>query len=367
MASTIEATTSGVVTSADTSASLTLKATNNVAVQIGSTTAAAFNTNGLFFRNRVINGDMRIDQRNAGASVSTTTAGNYITDRFYVQCQTNGNLTGQQSTTVPDSTFKNSLVATVSSAAAPTGVNDITHRVEGFNVADLGFGAAGAQTVTVSFWARSSVTGTYSISFASVGSGSGRWYVTTYSLTANTWTKITIVVPGDTSGTWNTTTSNGFQLYWSLGTGSLYHTSTLNSWQTGTNLFAATTETAWSNNAGATFYLTGVQLETGSVATPFERRPYGTELMLCQRYYQTVRACAQDNGAAANTKAYTIPVNFNVAMRAAPTITYTAITTSNVTSRTAINIFEYGFAHQVIASGGPSMLEISTAVASIEL
>jgi hypothetical protein len=276
-----------VTNTGDTDTGMYFPAANEVAVAAGGSVAAAFNSNGVFFRNRIINGDMRIDQRNAGASVSTTTGGNYITDRFFVQCQTNGNLTGQQSTTVPDSTFKNSLVATVSSAAAPiaTGVNDITHRVEGFNVADFGFGAAGAQTVTVSFWARSSVTGTYSISFASVGSGSGRWYVTTYSLTANTWTKITIVVPGDTSGTWNTTTSTGFQIYWSLGTGSTYQTSTLNSWQTGTNLFAATTETAWCNNAGATFYITGVQLETGSVATPFERRPYGTELMLCQRYY----------------------------------------------------------------------------------
>ena len=314
-----------ITTTGDTNTGVYFPAADQVAVTAGGTVAASFNTNGLFFRNRIINGDMRIDQRNAGASVSTTTAGNYITDRFYVQCQTNGNLTGQQSTTVPNSTFKNSLVATVSSAAAPTGVNDITHRVEGFNVADFGFGAAGAQTVTVSFWARSSVTGTYSISFASVGSGSGRWYVTTYSLTANTWTKITIVVPGDTSGTWNTTTSTGFQIYWSLGTGSTYQTSTLNSWQTGTNLFAATTETAWCNNAGATFYITGVQLETGSVATPFERRPYGTELMLCQRYCQKLAGdttyTVVTDGWQSTTTSGNFTYCFGNPMRAQPTLT----------------------------------------------
>jgi len=110
-----------------------------------------------------------------------------------------------------------------------------------------------------------------------------------------------------------------------------------------------------------------VQFEPGTVATPFERRSYGAELALCQRYYQQSRATAADNGAAAATKTYAVPINFAVAMRSAPTITYTSITATNVTSRSATDIFEYGFRHQVVASGGPSMSEISTATASIEL
>jgi hypothetical protein len=239
-----------------------------------------------FKRNRIINGNMLIDQRNAGASVSATTGGVFVTDRYTIQSQANGNITGQQVSTVPNSGFSNSLKMTVSTAAAPgtTTQNDIYYRIEGYNIADFGFGQASPQSITLSFWAYSSVAGTYSLSLGNVGSGSGRWYVTTYTLTASTWTKITITVPGDSSGTWNSTNGIGMQIFWSLGTGTSYQTSTLNAWQTGTTLFAANTETAWCNNSGATFYVTGVQLEVGTKATPYEMQIYSDQLSQCYRY-----------------------------------------------------------------------------------
>ena len=355
-----------VTNTGDTDTGMYFPAANEVAVAAGGSVAAAFNTNGLFFRNRIINGDMRIDQRNAGASITLSTTTQYPVDRFASFKGTSGaTVTAQQSSTAPTG-FVNSIVYTVSTGSSPAAgdINGFWQQIEGTNVSDLAWGSASALPITVSFWVRASVTGTYSFSLNN--SAVDRFYVATYTVnSANTWEYKTIAIAGDTSGTWLRTTGVGIQIVWDLGYGSNFN-GTAGSWGSST-IRRTSGSVQLVANTGATLYITGVQLETGSVATPFERRPFGTELMLCQRYYQTVRACAQDNGAAASTKAYTIPVNFNVAMRAAPTITYTAITTSNVTSRTAINIFEYGFAHQVIASGGPSMLEISTAVASIEL
>ena len=355
-----------VTNTGDTDTGMYFPAANEVAVAAGGSVAAAFNRNGLFFRNRIINGDMRIDQRNAGASITLSTTTQYPVDRFASFKGTSGaTVTAQQSSTAPTG-FVNSIVYTVSTGSSPAAgdINGFWQQIEGTNVSDLAWGSASALPITVSFWVRASVTGTYSFSLNN--SAVDRFYVATYTVnSANTWEYKTIAIAGDTSGTWLRTTGVGIQIVWDLGYGSNFN-GTAGSWGSST-IRRTSGSVQLVANTGATLYITGVQLETGSVATPFERRPFGTELMLCQRYYQTVRACAQDNGAAASTKAYTIPVNFNVAMRAAPTITYTAITTSNVTSRTAINIFEYGFAHQVIASGGPSMLEISTAVASIEL
>ena len=310
---------------ASSTANLTLDTSGNTTA--GGTVAMASS----FKRNRIINGNMLIDQRNAGASVSATTGGVFVTDRFGIQSQANGNITGQQVSTVPNSGFTNSLKMTVSTAAAPgtTTQNDIYCRIEGYNIADFGFGQASPQSVTLSFWAYSSVAGTYSLSLGNVGSGSGRWYVTTYTLTASTWTKITITVTGDSSGTWNTTNGIGMQIFWSLGTGTSYQTSTLNAWQTGTTLFAANTETAWCNNSGATFYITGAQLEVGTKATPYEMQIYSDQLAQCQRYFQTSGVkpgTASGAGNCAITFAGTTSsqggtVSFNASMRAAPTFT----------------------------------------------
>jgi hypothetical protein len=239
------------------------------------------------FRNRIINGDMRIDQRNAGASVTiNSTAATYTLDRFNSTGEaTDGVFSIQRSTTAP-SGFTNSLIATVTTADASIGSTQrylVQQRIEGFNVADLGWGTASAQSVTLSFWVRSSVTGTFGGSFRN--SAGDRSYPFTYTISAaNTFEYKTITVAGDTTGTWATDNAAGIYVSFSMGAGSSLKT-TAGAWAAG-SFWAGTGSVDLIATSGATFYITGVQLEAGSVATPFERRPYGTELALCQRYYQ---------------------------------------------------------------------------------
>jgi hypothetical protein len=293
-----------------------------------------------FKRNRIINGNMVVDQRNAGASLPGTTSGVYPADRFFGQSPAS-NLSFQQVSIVPNTTFTNSLKSTVVSAVAPgtANINDIVYRIEGYNIYDFGFGAASPQSVTLSFWAYSSISGTYSLSFGNVGLGSGRWYVTTYALTASTWTKITITIPGDSSGTWNTTNGIGLQILWSLGIGSTYQTSTLNAWQTGTSLYAANTETAWANNAGATFYITGVQLEVGTVATPYEMQIYSDQLAQCQRYYFN-SSTDHTYGSPGATYQSSYTVSFPVQMRSAPTFVSGTPTVSSLVTSSALTALD---------------------------
>jgi hypothetical protein len=271
----------------DTDTGMYFPAANEVAVAAGGSVAAAFNSNGLFFRNRIINGDMRIDQRNAGASITLSTTTQYPVDRFASYKGTSGaTVTAQQSSIAPTG-FVNSIVYTVSTGSAPAAgdINAVWQQIEGTNLADLGFGTANALTVTFSFWVRASVTGTYCVSLAN-GAGN-RFYLATYTVnSANTWEYKTVTIPGDTAGTWLTTTGIGMQVLWDLGYGSNFN-GTAGSW--GSSAIRRTSGAVQLvANTGATLYITGVQLETGSVATPFERRPYGTELMLCQRYYYRV-------------------------------------------------------------------------------
>jgi hypothetical protein len=222
---------------------------------------------------------MVIDQRNAGASVTN----GYAVDRFEFQENSGAAFTVQRSTTVPTG-FSNSLVTTVTPTAASATaaqVNRLFQRIEGNNIADFGWGAAGASTVTLSFWVRSSLTGTYCIGL--VNNAANRSYVAEYTInSANTWEYKTITVAGDTSGTWETGTSSGVQVTFDLGGGSNYNT-TAGVWAAG-NYTRTTNQANFANTLNATFYITGVQLEKGSTATSFDYRPYGTELALCQRY-----------------------------------------------------------------------------------
>lgn len=236
----------------------------------------------LMFRNRIINGCMRIDQRNAGAAISTSGVFAYPVDRFRIKNDL-ANGTTQRSTTTPTG-FTNSLVFTTGTGASPAAANACTvgQAVEGFNIADLGWGTAAAQTVTVSFWARSSLTGTFAFR---IGNGV-RSYVATYTInSANTFELKTIIIPGDTSGTWATDNSAGMYLNWDLGSGNNLSAASAGSWLAGDFLRVSGTVNVVGTN-GATFYLTGVQLEAGPTATPFERRPIGVELSMAQRYYE---------------------------------------------------------------------------------
>jgi hypothetical protein len=287
------------------------------------------------FRNRVINGNMVIDQRNAGASASFSDFA-YFLDRWNLAKNTGLAGTVQQSTVAPAG-FKNSLFLTnnaTGASPAASAANRLQTRIEGNNVDDLGFGTANAQAVTLSFLVRSSVTGTYSVGIAN--GAFDRSYVATYVVNAaNTWEQKTITVPGDTSGTWLTNNGNGLSVSFDLGSGSNLN-GTPNAWQSG-NRIRTSGSVTWIATGSATFYITGVQLEAGSVATPFERRPFGTELALCQRYfYKTYNqsvvpgtatfsgvwstTLTQSNQGSGYIESYAAPAS-KVTMRAAPTVT----------------------------------------------
>jgi len=240
------------------------------------------------FRNRIINGDMRIDQRNAGASVTNNSAILvFPVDRNFIYGSISSKFTGQQNagSVTPPTGFVNYLGAT-SSSAYTVGAGEffvISQYIEGTNIADLMWGTANAKTVTLSFWVYSSLTGTFG--GALQNNGLNRSYVFTYTISAaNTWEYKTVTIAGDTSGTWLTTNGIGIRIWIGLGVGSTFST-TAGSWA-GADYRGATGATSVVGTNGATFYITGFQFEVGSVATPFERRPYGAELALCQRYYE---------------------------------------------------------------------------------
>ena len=170
---------------------------------------------------------------------------------------------------------------------------------------------------------RASITGTYCVALAnSSAAGTRRSYIAEYSISsANTWEYKTVTIAGDTSGTWTTDNGQGLQVWFDIGSGSNYQ-STANAWGNGA-FFRTSSQTNLIATNGATFYVTGVQLETGSVATPFERRPYGTELMLCQRYCVLIASGA--NKPIANSFYYSATnvsgyLSFPVDMRATPTL-----------------------------------------------
>jgi hypothetical protein len=274
-----------------TNQAVTMGAVSSSSLTVNSNNISAVNSLG--FRNRIINGAMVIDQRNNGASV-TPANGAYTLDRFWYNATQTSKATIQQSTVAPTG-FTNSLLVTSSSAYSITSsdVFGVVQRIEGFNTADLGFGTASASTVTVSFWVRSSLTGAFGGSM--YNSAADRCYPFSYTInSANTWEQKTVTIAGDTTGTWLTNNGIGITVYFCLGTGSFYG-GTANAWAGSTKL-GVTGQVSLVGTNGATWYVTGVQLEAGSVATPFERRDYGRELIMCQRYLPVFNVGSGANG-----------------------------------------------------------------------
>ena len=304
-------------------------------------------------RNRIINGDMRIDQRNAGASVTPNNS--YTLDRWKGATSQTSKYTVQQSSTAPTG-FKNSLLVTSSSAYSLTSSDyfAVGQSIEGFNIADLGWGAAGASSVTISFWVRSSLTGSFGGSLRN--SSYNRSYPFIYTISSvNTFEYKTVTVSGDTTGTWSSDNSSGIEVLFGLGVGSTF-SGTAGAWA-GANYISATGATSVVGTNGATFYITGVQLEPGTVATPFERRSYGQELALCQRYFQIVSANLRMYLASADTAS--VPLAFLQSMRSAPSaavVTIGGIT--NGTNYLAENIKATGARFSATA-GGAGQLERS--------
>jgi hypothetical protein len=271
-------------------------------------------------KNKIINGNMVIAQRGTSA-VNTNVS--YPVDRFRLAVSNSSKVSLQQSSTVPTGAgFVNSIIAT-SLAATTVGSSDsyeLSQQIEGYNIADLMWGTANAKTVTLSFWVRSSLTGTFGGVFEN--SGNTRAYPFSYTISsANTWEQKTITVAGDTSGTWLTDNSRGIIIRWSLGTGSTYQ-NTANAWVAG-EYYSVTGETQLVATNGATWYITGVQLEVGSTATSFEYLDYGRSLIQCQRYYyRHITGTSQNIGAGGfyTTNYLTWTCTYPVTMRTPPSL-----------------------------------------------
>jgi hypothetical protein len=277
------------------------------------------------FKNRIINGAMVIDQRNAGASVTPSANGTYTLDRWVTYFTQASKFSVQQNagSVTPPPGFTNYLGVTVgASANVSLGVGDefeVVQPIEGFNAADFDFGKSTAKTVTLSFWIRSSLTGSFSVTLYN---NAVDWcYPASYTInSSNTWEYKTITIPGQTSGTWLTTNGIGMQVLFSLGAGT-NRLGTANTWVNANRIgFPGQTNLITTNSA--TFYITGVQLEVGVTATGFDYRPYGTELMLCQRYYwKNLNNQWMCRYATTGFSVASVPLP--AVMRASPTITQT--------------------------------------------
>jgi len=283
------------------------------------------------FKNRIINGGMVIDQRNAGASV-TPTSGQYTLDRWQALLSQSSKFSVLQnsgSITAPDG-FNNYLGVLSSSAYSLTSTDYFTigQPIEGFNVADLNWGTANAKTVTLSFWVWSSLTGTFGGVIQNQITASGRYYPFTYSIpVGSTWTKINVTIPGDTSGTWNTTNGIGIYVNFGLGVGTTY-SGPAGAWS-GTYYLGATGATSVVSSNAARWNITGVQLEVGSTATSFDYRNYGTELALCQRYFECNQATPANGnlatfmmGAFTAGGLYVQGIRYQVKKRTSPSTTF---------------------------------------------
>ena len=338
-------------------------------------------TGSMGFRNRIINGDMRIDQRNAGASL-TPTDGQYTLDRWRAGASASSQFSVQQSSIAPTGFNFSMLCTSLSAYSLSTNDNfEMFQYIEGFNTSDLAWGTANAQTVTLSFWVRSSLTGTFG--GAINNSAFNRSYPFSYTISAaNTWEYKTITIAGDTGGTWVGAT-NGIGIVVCIGLGAgTGRSGTAGSWS-GSTFYNATGATSVVGTNGATFYITGVQLEAGSVASPFERRDYGRELMMCQRYLYRISSngtdgCVLSMGFAnSSTQAFAC-IFLPVSLRAAPTLTWSGVTISDLVSytktasavsisaapATGINIFRLAATDSGLTTGAANQLGLSSSSAS---
>lgn len=284
-------------------------------------------------KNRIINGDMMIDQRNAGASFTPTTSSGYSLDRWRLDVSQNSKLTVQQNagSVTPPTGFTNYLGVT-SSSSYSVGAGDyfiLVQAIEGYNVADLNLGSSSGQSFTISFRVRSSLTGTFT-GAVNGGNSSSATYPFSYTISsANTWETKTITIPATSLGTgWGTTNTLGIQVFFNLGCGATYGGGTAGAWASGFNYAASGGQSIVGTN-GATFYITGVQLEIGTSATPFERRLYGQELALCQRYYQTF-GNYEATGVAKDTTAAFFYYVLSPQMRTSATCTFSCPTVDKI-------------------------------------
>jgi len=301
--------------------SVAINGTNGITYNDGSLQASA-----PVGRNLIINGNMQIAQR--GTTGTAVPGGSYIaSDRWKAWDASDAVAVVSQETDGPTGQFTKCLKYNVTTADASITASQfgmVRQMIEGYNIIDLGFGTASAQSVTISFWVKSSLTGSHG---AALNNGNeDRSYPFAYTISvANTWEYKTVTIPGDTSGTWDTDNTAGMIITFGMGTGSTYE-GTADAWQAG-NKFQPTSTVA---NIGtiSNWNVTGVQLEANTTATPFENLQYGQQYTLCQRYYQTLLDCNQSYVNAGMHVGGRL--QFNTEMRANPTTTATVDTSANV-------------------------------------
>jgi hypothetical protein len=338
---------------------------------------------GMSFRNRIINGDMRIAQRGTSFSPTGTSFGSYyLLDRFFIESiNTTAVSTWAQSSDAPPG-FTNSIIQTVTatqSSVASTGqYYGFCQTIEGYNVADFAYGTSSAKTVTLSFWVKSSVTGTFSASISQLNGSTFRAYPVTYTISsANTWTFISIVITGDTTANSMPTNNTGawrVEFYSLLSAG--YANGTPNIWNSNSalNSFASTTGVNLFATSGATWQITGIQVEVGSAPTTFEHRHITQELALCQRYFEksydqgvvpgTASTYGGSNQTSSNGNGYfSVTLVYVVLKRTAATVTFynpnsgassSVRDTSNNTDQTNASVTNSGAAACTLQSGALS-------------
>lgn len=377
MASSINASTSGsggVITTADNSGVLNLQSSGTTVATISSSgfstpSGSTINVANTFgFKNRIINGGMVIDQRNAGASVALSNVTTYIVDRFAVRTGTGSGNTAIQSSTAPAG-FSKSMLVTIGTGASPSAgqVNYIYQAIEAYNLADLNWGTANAKTITLSFWVRSSVTGTFSGALRNDAADAA--YPFTYTIsTANTWTQASVTIVGPTIGTWPTNNTTGVIVFFDLGSSSAVQ-GTAGVWAAA-DYRAATGSTQLVVTSGATLYITGVQFEVGSQATSFDFRSIGQELALCQRYcFVPDLVNSFYTGGCNGTSSALATIPFPVVMRSAPTGTFSGTFSGDnfangqtfTAANTSFNLTSVNTARLYLQSGSGSAFRQSDA------
>lgn len=319
-------------------------------------------------RNILINGAMNVSQRNGGSVVTVAPSDHYVVDRFKIQDYSDATFTSQQDYDVHDGfTYCSKLTVTgTDTSLGTTQYQRFIQPIEGVNVRHLNWGTSSAKTVTFSFYVNSSLTGTFYVH--AFNSAANRSFVSAYTInTANTWEKKIITIPGDQSGTWLTTTGVGIYLGFSLGTGTNFQTSTLDAWQ-GSFKMAGSNQVNFAGTNGATWKVTGCQLEVGSQASPFEHESYSDTLTKCQRYYQLSHTNGQ--GYVNGQQHVGIRGTYRTEMRAAPNVTLTlnASNQNNMTGSMNIHInTTHGYYGYVYAAGAGNYYYYYDGVSEAEL